>query len=133
MANIQDLTALAATGDASNALGAGDINTLLGIGNMTNPGALGALGANMDTNAALMNLMNPMMMTGGGVNYDDDSDDDSRARKRPHLQGRFSGRLQEKDDEKRLVEECKLLGPLLGGNMGKGEKSRCVSRESNTT
>lgn len=33
---------------------------------------------------------------------------------RPRVpQGRFSGRLETKEDEKRLVEECKLLGPLL--------------------
>lgn len=40
------------------------------------------------------------------------------------LQGRFSGRLETKDDEKRLAEECKLLGPLLGGLGKRGEKSR---------
>ncbi len=38
----------------------------------------------------------------------------SRPRK-PHLQGRFSGRLETKQDEKRLANECRLLGPLLGG------------------
>ena len=30
-------------------------------------------------------------------------------------QGRFSGRLTSKADEKRLVIECRKLGPLLGG------------------
>ena len=40
------------------------------------------------------------------------------------LQGRFSGRLETKDDEKRLADECKLLGPLLGGLGKRGEKSR---------
>ena len=39
-------------------------------------------------------------------------------------QGRFSGRLETKDDEKRLAEECKVLGPLLGGLGKRGEKSR---------
>lgn len=40
------------------------------------------------------------------------------------LQGRFSGRLETKLDEKRLAEECKLLGPLLGGSGKRGERSR---------
>ncbi|GFR46907.1 hypothetical protein Agub_g8554 [Astrephomene gubernaculifera] len=47
----------------------------------------------------------------------------SRVR-RPHLQGRFSGRLTTKEDERRLAEECKLLGPLLGGVGKRGDKSR---------
>ena len=47
----------------------------------------------------------------------------SKARK-PHLQGRFSGRLETKADEKRLADECKLLGHLLGGTGKRGEKSR---------
>lgn len=47
----------------------------------------------------------------------------SRTR-RPHLQGRFSGRLTTKEDERRLAEECKLLGPLLGGVGKRGDKSR---------
>ena len=33
-------------------------------------------------------------------------------------QGRFSGRLTSKADEERLVQECALLGPLLGGLPG---------------
>ena len=33
----------------------------------------------------------------------------------PGAQGRFSGRLASKMDEKRLVIECRKLGPLLGG------------------
>ena len=45
-------------------------------------------------------------------------------RRKPHLQGRFSGRLATKDDEKRLVEECRLLGPLLGGVGKRGDGSR---------
>lgn len=45
-------------------------------------------------------------------------------RRRPHLQGRFSGRLTTKEDERRLAEECKLLGPLLGGVGKRGDKSR---------
>lgn len=44
--------------------------------------------------------------------------------RKPHLQGRFSGRLVSKEDEKRLAEECKLLGPLLGGVGKRGDKSR---------
>ena len=44
--------------------------------------------------------------------------------RKPHLQGRFSGRLATKDDEKRLLDECKLLGPLLGGAGKRGDKSR---------
>ena len=31
------------------------------------------------------------------------------------MQGRFSGRLETKEDEKRLAEECRRIGPLLGG------------------
>lgn len=46
------------------------------------------------------------------------------ARKKPHLQGRFSGRLETKEDEKRLQEECRLLGHLVGGVGKRGEKSR---------
>ena len=34
------------------------------------------------------------------------------------FQGRFSGRLTSKEDEERLVLECALLGPLLGGLPG---------------
>ena len=49
-------------------------------------------------------------------------DADCAARVAP--QGRFSGRLETKSDEKRLAEECKLLGPLLGGVGKRGEKSR---------
>lgn len=41
-----------------------------------------------------------------------------------NLQGRFSGRLETKMDEKRLLDECRLLGPLLGGVGKRGEKSR---------
>lgn len=40
------------------------------------------------------------------------------------MQGRFSGRLETKNDEKLLVEECKLVGPLLGGAGKRGEKTR---------
>jgi len=40
------------------------------------------------------------------------------------LQGRFSGRLATKDDEKRLNTECRLLGPLLGGVGKRGDGSR---------
>ena len=40
------------------------------------------------------------------------------------LQGRFSGRLETKDDERLLSEECKLLGPLLGGSGKRGERAR---------
>jgi hypothetical protein len=38
------------------------------------------------------------------------------------MQGRFSGRLGTKEDEKRLAAECRLIGPLLGGT-ARGEKS----------
>lgn len=38
------------------------------------------------------------------------------------MQGRFSGRLGTKEDEKRLAAECRLIGPLLGG-AARGEKS----------
>lgn len=44
--------------------------------------------------------------------------------RKPHLQGRFSGRLATKDDEKKLADECKLLGPLLGGVGKRGDGSR---------
>ncbi|KAL4427845.1 hypothetical protein ABPG75_001934 [Micractinium tetrahymenae] len=40
----------------------------------------------------------------------------------PGMQGRFSGRLGTKEDEKRLAAECRLIGPLLGG-AARGEKS----------
>ena len=40
------------------------------------------------------------------------------------MQGRFSGRLETKNDEKLLVEECKLVGPLLGGAGKRGDKTR---------
>ena len=59
-----------------------------------------------------------------------DSDDPTEKRqqknqpRRPHLQGRFSGRLETKEDEKRLADECRLLGPFLGGVGKRGEKSR---------
>lgn len=39
-------------------------------------------------------------------------------------QGRFSGRLETKNDEKLLADECRLLGPMLGGTGKRGEKSR---------
>lgn len=39
-------------------------------------------------------------------------------------QGRFSGRLETKDDERLLAEECKHLGPLLGGVGKRGERAR---------
>ena len=63
---------------------------------------------------------------------DDGDSEDNRSDKRqqkdrprkPHLQGRFSGRLETKDDEKRLADECRLLGPLLGGVGKRGERSR---------
>ena len=44
--------------------------------------------------------------------------------RKPHLQGRFSGRLETKSDEKRLADECRMLGPMLGGIGKRGEKSR---------
>ncbi|GLC73747.1 hypothetical protein PLESTF_001414800 [Pleodorina starrii] len=65
-----------------------------------------------------------------GGDLDDGADGNSqgsgkRSRtRRPHLQGRFSGRLTTKEDERRLAEECKLLGPLLGGVGKRGDKSR---------
>ena len=34
------------------------------------------------------------------------------------------GRLETKDDEKRLADECRLLGPLLGGTGKRGERCR---------
>lgn len=40
------------------------------------------------------------------------------------MQGRFSGRLETKEDEKKLHDECKLLGPLVGGVGKRGEKNR---------
>lgn len=45
-------------------------------------------------------------------------------RRKPHLQGRFSGRLAMKEDERRLADECKLLGPLIGGMGKRGDRSR---------
>eukprot|EP01025_Chloroclados_australasicus_P022150 TRINITY_DN22988_c0_g1_i4.p1 TRINITY_DN22988_c0_g1~~TRINITY_DN22988_c0_g1_i4.p1 ORF type:complete len:473 (+),score=57.12 TRINITY_DN22988_c0_g1_i4:270-1688(+) len=42
-------------------------------------------------------------------------------KKKPHLKGRFSGRLETLEDQKRLPEECRALGPLLGGSEHRGE------------
>ena len=39
-------------------------------------------------------------------------------------QGRFSGRLETKDDERLLAEECKHVGALLGGVGKRGERAR---------
>lgn len=63
---------------------------------------------------------------------DDDDDDDGHGEgsrpevrpRKPHLQGRFSGRLETKSDEKKLADECRLLGPMLGGVGKRGERSR---------
>ena len=38
------------------------------------------------------------------------------------MQGRFSGRLETKEDEKRLADECRLLGQYLS-DAGSGEKA----------
>uniref|UniRef100_A0A7S3QV13 Uncharacterized protein n=1 Tax=Dunaliella tertiolecta TaxID=3047 RepID=A0A7S3QV13_DUNTE len=44
--------------------------------------------------------------------------------RKPSLEGRFSGRLPTKEDERRLAEECRLVAPLLGGTCaGRGERS----------
>ena len=43
------------------------------------------------------------------------------ANRKPHLQGRFSGRLETKEDEKRLVSECILLNALIGGETRGGD------------
>ena len=40
------------------------------------------------------------------------------------VQGRFSGRLETKDDERLLAEECKHVGALLGGVGKRGERAR---------
>ena len=70
-------------------------------------------------------------MREGEDKTDDEGDDSDTNTKRgvskvrkPHLQGRFSGRLETKADEKRLADECKSLGHLLGGVGKRGEKSR---------
>ena len=60
---------------------------------------------------------------GGDDDHSRGSGKRSRTR-RPHLQGRFSGRLTTKEDERRLADECKLLGPLVGGVGKRGDKSR---------
>ncbi len=39
------------------------------------------------------------------------------------MQGRFSGRLETKEDERRLADECRLLGPYLSGGPATGDKS----------
>ena len=73
----------------------------------------------------------PEDMREGDDKTDDEGEDSDTNTKRsgikarkPHLQGRFSGRLETKADEKRLADECKLLGHLLGGVGKRGEKSR---------
>ena len=59
------------------------------------------------------------------ANDSDGSDQPRREKARkPHLQGRFSGRLQSRADEKKVADECRLLGPLLGGVGKRGERSR---------
>lgn len=77
---------------------------------------------------------NQGQLSAGNRESDMDEDDDDMAeegkpksgsrKKKPHLQGRFSGRLATKDDEKRLSDECRLLGPLLGGVGKRGDSSR---------
>ena len=71
------------------------------------------------------------MQTAEDKSDEDGDDSDSNTKRmggskvrKPHLQGRFSGRLETKADEKRLADECKLLGHLLGGVGKRGEKSR---------
>ena len=39
-------------------------------------------------------------------------------RKPQHMQGRFSGRLPTKDDERKLADECQLMAPLLSDDGG---------------
>jgi len=60
-------------------------------------------------------MLETSCIDGLGVCYSDE---------RQHVQGRFSGRLETKDDERLLAEECKLLGPLLGGSGKRGERAR---------
>lgn len=87
------------------------------------PEALNMLGAGIPSHG-----QQPASLLGGSVGgvHDSDDDDERRAgaRKKVHLQGRFSGRLETKEHEKALVAECKLLGPLLGGRGKRGEQSR---------
>lgn len=47
-----------------------------------------------------------------------------RGCRKPQMQGRFSGRLALKEDERKLVDECRLVGPLLGGAGQRGDKAR---------
>lgn len=44
----------------------------------------------------------------------------SWARRKQALEGRFSGRLPTKEDERRLGEEVSKLAPLLGGSLAIG-------------
>lgn len=76
-------------------------------------------------------MLEPEDMREGDDKTDEEGEDSDTNTKRigikarkPHLQGRFSGRLETKADEKRLADECKLLGHLLGGVGKRGEKSR---------
>lgn len=55
---------------------------------------------------------------------DSDAPGSGRHGRKPQMQGRFSGRLALKEDERRLAEECRLLGPLLGGVGKRTDKSR---------
>ena len=45
------------------------------------------------------------------------------APRKPSLEGRFSGRLNSKQDEVKLADECRRLSPLLGGCGKRGDKS----------
>lgn len=56
--------------------------------------------------------------TDRGVNRDD-----ANAALVAELQGRFSGRLKFKADEKVLMDRCRQLSPLLGGCPGTGDDS----------
>lgn len=85
-----------------------------------------------DSGPACMPSIQPHTEPGEDPEEDEGDSEDNRSERRqqkdrprkPHLQGRFSGRLETKDDEKKLADECRLLGPLLGGVGKRGEKSR---------
>lgn len=109
---------------------AANINTILGTA--LQPGHM-VTEPHDGTDAEMDGQMHePEDMREGDDKTDDEAEDSDTNTKRtgtkqarkPHLQGRFSGRLETKADEKRLADECKLLGHLLGGIGKRGEKSR---------
>lgn len=67
----------------------------------------------------------PVGFCPSNMDQDDEVTDRRKGAKaaKSRFQGRFSGRLKSKEDEKKLAEECRLLGPYLGGVGQRGNRS----------